>query len=88
MKTPTKSRFELALQPTILTAIVVALGGALAVFFPWSMVALYLAILPVPLLLLWLTRDVPTPQERIAAVDAAHVKPAPLREAPPIARAA
>ena len=72
MKTSPKSRFELALQPTILTAIVLGLGGALAVFFPMPMVALYLAVLPLPLGVLWLARDVPTPQERIAAFDAAH----------------
>lgn len=72
MKTPPKSRLELTLQPTILTAIVLALGGALAAFFPLPMVALYLAVLPLPLSVLWLARDVPTPQERIAAFDAAH----------------
>jgi hypothetical protein len=74
MKTSTNSGSELALQPTILTATVVALGGLLAALFPWPMVALYIVMLPVPLMLLWLARDVPTPEERIAAVDAEHAK--------------
>lgn len=58
--------------PTVLTAIAVAIGALFAVAFPWSLVALYASILPVPLLLLWLARDVPSPRDRIAAIDAEH----------------
>jgi hypothetical protein len=72
MKTP--SRFARALQPTILTAIVLGVGGLFAAFFPWTLVAMYLAVLPLPLLLLWLSRDVATPQARIAAYDAEHTR--------------
>jgi hypothetical protein len=72
MKITTKSPLELALPPTILTALVLGLGGALSIFFPLPIVALYLAILPLPVMVLWLTRDVATPADRIAAVDAAH----------------
>jgi hypothetical protein len=66
----TKSPFELALTPAILTAIALGIGGALAGFFPLPVLALYFAVLPLPVMMLWLSRDVPTPEARIAAVDA------------------
>jgi hypothetical protein len=59
-----------ALQPSILTAFAVVVGIAFAVYFPSTILALYLVVLPVPLILLWLARDVTTPEERIARVDA------------------
>ncbi len=66
------SRFASAVQPMILTAIVLAVGGVFAAFFPWTIVAMYFAVLPLPLLLLWLSSQVAEPQARIAAYDAEH----------------
>ena len=60
-----------AIQPAILTALSLALGGVFAIYFAWSYVAMYMAILPVPLLMLWLTSQVEDPAVRIAAADAA-----------------
>jgi hypothetical protein len=67
-----RSKTQCEPLPPILTAITVALAGVLAVFFSWQMVVFYLAMLPVPLTLLWVSRCVPSPQEKIAMVDAAH----------------
>jgi hypothetical protein len=70
MSNPTRSQSVTALLPSILTAFAVVVGIAFAIYFPSTILALYLVVLPVPLILLWLARDVATPQERIAAVDA------------------
>ena len=94
MKTPTSSPPELALLPLILTAVLVGLAGVLSALFSWPVVALCLGACPVALVLLWMTRDVPAPADRIAAVDREHAerrqwREGPVRaEAPPIARAA
>ena len=60
-------------QATVLTLFFVALGGGFAKFLGMDIAALYLAILPFPLLLLWLSRDVPTLEERIAESDALRI---------------
>jgi hypothetical protein len=52
-----------------LTAIVLAVAGLLAIAFPWRLVVFYLTMLPVPLVLLWASRGVPSPAKRIAMVD-------------------
>lgn len=70
----TPSRPVLRLLPVVLTATAFAFAAVLAAFFPLSFVALYLAILPLPLVLLWSGRDVEAPLERIAASDAARAK--------------
>ena len=68
----TKPRTQCEVLPPILTAIVVALAGVLALVFSWQMVVLYISMMPVPLTLLWASRTVPSPAERIALVDAQH----------------
>jgi hypothetical protein len=67
-----RSKTQFQPLPPILTALALALAGLLAMFFSWQMVVFYLAMLPVPLTLLWGSRYVPSPAERIAMVDEAH----------------
>ena len=77
--------------PTLLTVAAVALAAALAAFFPLPLVVLTVATWPVGLLLLWQTRDIVAPEERIAAVDVERARAkasAGRRVVEPIARAA
>lgn len=76
--------------PAILTVTAFGFAAALATFFPWTFVALYVAILPVPLVVLWVGRDVEAPLDRIAQSDAARAKrqPPPAPEARSLDRAA
>ncbi|MDB4935550.1 MAG: hypothetical protein JWP87_2522 [Labilithrix sp.] len=70
MTTRTTSNLTLAVQPAALTGFALALAAAFAVFFSPADVLLYAAFLPVPLILLWVARDVQAPIDRIEAVDA------------------
>jgi hypothetical protein len=79
MKDPTKRAVAHALQPTILSVVVLGVGGAFAVAFPWDLVVFYLSILPFPLFLLWAGRDAPSAQQVIAAADRARAQAGPLR---------
>jgi hypothetical protein len=64
------NRADTAVLPAILTAIALAIGGAMALIFPLAIVGLYLLTLPVALILLWVGRDVEAPIDRILAADA------------------
>ncbi len=91
MNTSASSRSALAMLPTLLTVAAVALAAALAAFFPLPLVVLTVATWPVGLLLLWQTRDIVAPEERIAAVDVERARAkasAGRRVVEPIARAA
>jgi hypothetical protein len=77
MKTSTSSRSVLAVLPVILTVFVVGLAGLIGALYSWPLVALCLGSSPVALLILWRTRDVIAPQDRIAAVDLAGIARAP-----------
>ena len=68
MKTGSHSPF--GLQATILTGLVFALAGVLALAYPWPLVALCLSPMPVVLLLLWTASDVIAPVDRINEADA------------------
>lgn len=74
MKASSKSPVEHALQPTLLTLIVLGLGGVFAVVFPWQLVVFYGSILPFPLFLLWVGRDAPSAGKVIAEADVARSK--------------
>lgn len=90
MKTPTSSGSVLAVIPIILTVIILGLAGLIGALYSWPLAGLCLGSSPVALLILWRTRDVIAPEERIAAVDHAHAHaadPQPL-PAPVVARAA
>lgn len=95
MKTTATSRSEQsALLPFLLTVLLAGLASALGAFYPWPLVALCLGASPVALVLLWGTRQVPSPEERIAAVDLERrerrerVKQLDLPAAYPLGRAA
>jgi hypothetical protein len=77
--------------PVLLTVVAVALTAAMAAMFPLPLVLLTVGTWPVALLLLWHTRDVVAPEERIAAVDierARALASVGAREGKPVARAA
>jgi hypothetical protein len=77
--------------PILLTVSAVALAAVTAAFFPLPLVVLTVATWPVALLLLWQTRDVVAPEERIAAVDVERARAsasAGTRKGTPLARAA
>ena len=75
MKTPISTHPELRLLPTILSVVLVGMGAALGAFFSWPMLALFFGTAPVGLVLLWMTRDVLAPEDRIAAVDLERARP-------------
>jgi hypothetical protein len=72
MKSPTSSASVLAAIPVVLTVTIVGLAGLLGALYSWPLVALCLGTCPVALVILWMTRDVIAPQERIDAVDHAR----------------
>lgn len=90
MKTPTSVRPELRLLPIILTVVLVAMGAVVSALFSLPMLALFLGTTPVALILLWLTREVAAPEDRIAAVDLERQrqKAAQAPEPSPLAHAA
>lgn len=74
----TKSSFERSLQPIILTASGVLIGLVLGVVVNLTAAILYFVMLALPLFMLWLSRDVPTHEERLAASEGTRAKrPAP-----------
>ena len=74
-----------ARQQIILTAVAVAVAVALFAAFPWKLITLlYLPSMPLALTLLWLTRDVPSPEERSARADAEHARQSHGDEAPAV----
>ena len=87
MNTTTTIRSELKVLPFILTVALVAMGAAVSGFYSLSMLGLFLGATPVALFLLWMTRDVPAPEDRIADVDRERARrsevatPAPVRMA-------
>ncbi len=92
MKTPTSSASVLAAIPIVLTVTIVGLAGLLGALYSWPVVALCLGTCPIALMILWRTRDVVAPHERIEAVDLARAArtasmPAPA-PTPVLARAA
>ena len=78
MDDPTKKASGHALQPTILSVVVLGVGGAFAAAFHWDLVVFYLSILPFPLFLLWAGRDAPSAQQVIAAADLTRAQRAPV----------
>jgi hypothetical protein len=89
MNTEPTVRSELKLLPIILTVVLVGMGAAVAGFYSLPMLALFFGAAPVGLMLLWMTRDVAAPEDRIAAVDLQHKRQQPVAEAPrEISRAA
>jgi len=80
MKTPTSVRPELRLLPVILSVVLVGMGAAISGLYSLPMLALFLGTTPVALVLLWMTRDVAAPEDRIAAVDLERAKRAPASE--------
>ena len=83
MKTPTSSASVLAVIPVVLTVTIVGLAGLLGALYSWPLVALCLGTAPIALVILWRTRDVIAPQERIAAVDLARAACLERAPAPP-----
>ena len=81
MKTASHSPF--GLQATILTGLVVALAGVLALAYPWPLVALCLSPMPVVLLLLWAASDVIAPVDRINEADAQAARARGTAKRPP-----
>jgi hypothetical protein len=88
MKTPISTHPELRLLPAILSVVLVGTGAALGAFFSWPMLALFFGTAPVGLTLLWMTRDVPAPEDRIAAVDLERARQRQAPEPRAMARAA
>lgn len=74
MATTNKSNDVLSLLPVPLTVCAVIIGATLAIFYGWAAFALFAGFMPFPLILLWSGRDVPSPQERIAGVDAVRAR--------------
>jgi hypothetical protein len=78
MNTEISVRPELRTLPIILSVVLVGMGAAVTAFFSLPLLALAFGAAPVGLMLLWMTRDVPAPEDRIAGVDLrAHARPAP-----------
>jgi hypothetical protein len=69
MNTEISVRPELRTLPIILSVVLVGVGAAVCGFFSLPSLALAFGAAPVGLVLLWKTRDVPAPEDRIAAVD-------------------
>jgi hypothetical protein len=69
----------LLLLPMACSAVVLGVGAVFALAFRWDLVVFYLSILPFPLFLLWLGRDVPSVDAVIAANDLARKRQAPRR---------
>lgn len=74
MATTNKSNDVLTLLPVPLTVCAVFIGAALAIFYGWAAFALFAGFMPLPLILVWSGRDVPSPQDRIADVDAVRAR--------------
>ena len=74
MKTPYPHSPALALLPFPLSVAVVGLAAALGALYSWQLLALSLCTMPVALLILWQTRDVPAPIDRIEAADRERAK--------------
>ncbi len=84
MKATTSARFRRrrAIKASLLLGGAIAVGGILAVFFSWTLVALYFAALPVPLFVFWFASTTPDPQTRLDAANAAREAEPPPRSAP------
>ena len=91
MVASTTNRPSTVLLPAILTALALAIGAGLALVFALPFVGLYFLTMPVALILLWESRDVPAPIDRILAADAERARQRAqlaVLEAPPVAKAA
>lgn len=83
MNTEIPVRPELRMLPIILSVVFVGLAAALSGLYSLTMMGFVLCGAPVGLMLLWMTRDVPAPEDRIAAVDLrARASRAPAALAP------
>jgi hypothetical protein len=73
--------FERSLQPIVLSVTAIAIGIAIGVAINFVAFVLYAVMLLVPLFFLWLARDTPSHEERVAALDAERAaaarRPAP-----------
>jgi len=75
-------RSDRLLAPVLLTAFVVALGAVILFAFGTFMTAVYAVTVPVGLFLLWISRDVPTLEERLAELEPAPSPARAPRESP------
>jgi hypothetical protein len=90
MKAPYPHSPGLALLPFPLSVAATGMAAALGALYSWPALLICLATLPVGMLILWQTRDVPAPIDRIEAADrertqqlepAAATTPAALKRA-------
>jgi len=70
---------ERLILPAALTAIAIAIGAVFGISLGTTAAVLYAMMLPVPLLLLWLSWDVKTLEERLAAAEPAPARARPAR---------
>lgn len=63
--TATKTSFERSLIPIVLTVVALGIGAMLGALFGVGILVLYLSMAALPLLLLWVSADVESADERL-----------------------
>lgn len=69
MNTEISVRPELRTLPIILSVMLLGMAAAIGGFYSLALLGLCLGAAPVGVMILWMTREVPAPEDRIAAVD-------------------
>jgi hypothetical protein len=69
MNTEITVRPELRMLPIILSSVLVGMGAAVCAVYSLPMLGFFFGAAPVGLILLWMTRGVPAPEDLIAAAD-------------------